>query len=434
MKIFYGTHTRLTILILIAASILFSGSIVPVAADEREPIMDLTSGGVDFFREVAPSIVQIYNASLFSPQYPSSGSGYVFDGEGHFITNWHVVAGSPVLEVAFYGDQEEHAEYAEGRWKATVIAVDPALDLAVCHVETTPDRIHPVRLGDSDLVKAGDTVATFGSPGGESGQAERSWVAQHENWLEFYNLNLGIISEVLDFEQTQMFYSQISMSDPQNVFGRTGVRDYGSALEYLFQTDSAINHGNSGGPCLNMYGEAIGSNTWGGLFENWGMSVPVNLLKKSITDLLQYGRVRRPWCGIALHPRTVNSNELQRNLDMDILDYHFGAWWETEPDEMKIYTVNSYSPAYEAGLREGDVLLRVDGTAFVNIYDVYSYFLNCEIGQEVVVEYVRNGRGMPAVTVAIAEKQTRYDGLSIAAGGYGRRLGEDAVLTMHMTY
>ena len=435
MKIFFGTPTKLTVLFLLASWFLVSMTAVPTVAEEREPLMDLKNGGVDFFWEIVPSIVQIYNSGLFSTRGGgSSGSGYVIDREGHLITNYHVASSTTVYEIAFYGDHEEHRDTQGARWRGELVAADAALDLAIIKVFAPPDRFHPVRLGDSAIIQPGDTVVTFGSPGGQSGNAERSWIASMENWLEFYNINLGVMTQVLNFEESARFFWDLTWIDPADFYSRASTRDYGSACRYLFQTDSAINSGNSGGPCLNMFGEAIGTNTWGGRWENSGFSVPVNLLKESITDLLQYGRVRRPWCGISLHPRTSNMNEIYRNMDMGILDYRYGAWWESEPEELLIYVVNPYSPAYDTGIREGDILLSVDGMEFVNIYDVYTYFLLAEIGQEVVVEYERDGHGMPAAVITLDEKLTRYDGVSILAQGGGRWIGQDTRYTMHMTY
>jgi len=436
---FYGIPTKLTILAIVSAWLIISFPAVPQSAEHKEPLMDLRSGGVDFFKEIVPSIVQIYNSSVYistlSP-YGGSGSGYIFDREGHFITNAHVTAGSPVFEVAFYSDHQETKSYVESRWRAELIAEDPALDLAICKVEAPADKFHPVRLGDSAIVNAGDTVATFGSPGGDPGTVDQSWINWQQNWLEFYNLNMGVITQVLNFQESSLFYRERSYLDPLEQRSRVGTRDYGSAVQYLLQTDSAINQGNSGGPCLNMFGEAIGTNTWGGWYENWGFSVPTNLLKKSATDMLQYGRVRRPWCGISLHPYwdKLATSQIEHHYNLGIRDHNLGAWWDTEPDQKKIYFVNPYSPAYQAGLRENDIILTIDGKDIKNIYDIYSYFLDGEIGQKIVFQYERNGHGMPPAVVTLDEKRTRYDGVSITLGGSGRRVGDDTFYTMRITY
>jgi S1-C subfamily serine protease len=88
---------------------------------------------------------------------------------------------------------------------------------------------------------------------------------------------------------------------------------------------------------------------------------------------------------------------------------------------MEIYTVNPYSPAYEAGLREGDIIKRIDGLVFRNIFDVYSYFLAKEVGDQVVVEFEREEVAMPPATIELGEKKTRYFGSKIEAygGGWG---------------
>ena len=435
MREFFGTPTKVVLLLIFAAGVTVSfTSGKPAVAEERKVLMGLSSGAVEFFKEVVPSIVQVYNGGIQAGTMAGGGSGYVIDREGHFITNKHVTDNAPVVEVAFYGDETNTRGYAEGRWKGTVIAEDAPLDLAVVKVDAPPEKFHPVRLGDSSIVRPGDPVATFGSPGGDPGWVDRSWIAIHDSWLEFYNLNLGVISEVLNFEEAFWTYYSNFAQNPSDYYARVGTRDYGTAVQYLFHTDSAINHGNSGGPCLNMYGEAIGTNTWGFGRENLAFSVPVNLLKRSVADIIQYGRVRRPWFGIALHPTRAPMGELQYQWDIGAYDKPIGVWFDSTPEEMKIYTVNPYSPAYQAGLREGDIIVRIDGKKYENIFDVYAYFLNAEVGQEVLVEYVRGGHGQPPIKVKLAEKATRYFGREIQASGSGRWTFDVTRYTSDITY
>ncbi len=426
---FYKTPTKLAILALIAGWLVVTVNAGPVAADEREPLMDLRDGGIDFFIEIVPSIVQIYNGGIRLEAGGSAGSGYMIDREGHAITNKHVADNAEVLEVAFFGDEEHTRSYAEGRWAATIVAEDPALDLAVLKIDAPPERFHPVRLGDSSLMQPGDTVATFGSPGGDPGFVDRSWIAIHDSWLEFYNINLGVIAEVMNFQESFWVYW------PEISGERAGDRNYGSAVEYMFHTDSAINHGNSGGPVLNVYGEAVGTNTWGfDRSENLGFSVPVNLLKRSVADILEYGRVRRPWCGISLHPTLTPQQQLDAQWDAGTYPFTGAADFDSTPNEMVIYEVNPYAPAYEAGLRPGDIILRIDGQVIENVFDVYSYILSRELGDEMVVEYERDGHGMTPAVVTISEKLTRYYGVSIDVGGFGPWTGSWTRYSSHLTY
>lgn len=411
-------------MLIISLFIIITSASNPAIADERIPLMDLERGGAHFFEEVVPSIIQVHVGG--------AGSGYVIDREGHAITNFHVAGGSQVVEIAFYNSEQSLRTHNASRYRAVVIASDPALDLSIIKIDAPPEVFHPVRLGDSSLMKPGDTVATFGSPGGDAGFVDRSYrIAFHDSWLEFFNLNLGVISEVMNFEEAFMFFYKSWDYD------RAGVRDYGSATEYLFHLDSAINRGNSGGPALNVYGEAIGTNTWGfDVFENMGFSVPTNLLKRSVRDIIEYGRVRRPWCGIALHPVRAPRSEQNRYLDqtLGIMPNAGVLWFDSTPDQLEIHTVNPYAPAYEAGLREGDIIKRIDGQVYENLFDVYSYFLAKELDDEVVIEYERNGHGMPPAIVVLEEKKTRYFGREITAYAYGSWHYEWTQYSSDLTY
>src|SRR3990172_7433620 len=221
LSIFYRIPTKLFFLAIISSLLIFTFTAAPSSAEERDPKMDLQVGAVDFFKEIAPSIVQVFTGG-------SGGSGYIIDREGHLITNYHVSGGGQYYELAFFGDEENSRAYAEGRWRGTTIAEDPALDLAVLKVEAPAEKFHPVRLGDSALMEAGDTVATFGSPGGDPGPVDYSEINWEDSWLEFYNLNLGVISEVLSFEESFWTFRSIGFLD---AYDRAGIRDYGSAVE-----------------------------------------------------------------------------------------------------------------------------------------------------------------------------------------------------------
>ena len=429
MNRFFGKPTKIAVLVLLTGWLLIATATSPVVADEREPILSVDRGAVQFFPEIAPSIVQVgLGTSILTGI--ASGSGYIIDREGHLITNRHVTEGEPVFEIAFFGDENNPRSYVNARSRGTLVGEDPTLDLAVVKVDAPPEKFHPIRLADSAAMKPGDTVATFGSPGGGAGVI-RDYVHTELDWLEYYNLNVGVVAEVLDFEEAFWVFQWMGIELGE----RAGVRDYGASVQYLFHVDSAINSGNSGGPSINMYGEAIGTNTWGGGGENMGFSVPVNLLKDSVAGILEYGRPRHPWCGIALHPpyRRLQAIFLPEYSDI-VGAPQYKAWFDPEPDQHRIYTVNPYSAAYAAGLREGDVVTEIDGQTFRNVFDFYSYILNKDIGDQVVIEYDRNDHGMPAITVTLDEKRTRYFGSETYVGGFGPYTDDLSWYTSDLTY
>jgi len=435
VNLFFGTPTKLVFLAVLAGLFVVSVTANPPArAEDRTAIMSIDRGGVEFFKEISPSIVQIA-ASGYSGAIQWSGSGYVIDREGHLITNRHVTDGGPLFEVAFYGDENSVRTYHEGRWRGTRIGEDPTLDLGILKVDAPPERFHPVRLADTALMQPGDTVATFGSPGGSPNNPNRGLVGYEQNWLEYYNLNMGTLAEVMSFEDAFWVYQWMGTE----AYDKSGVRDYGAGVEYLFRIDSAINQGNSGGPALNIYGEAIGTNTWGGGGENVGMSVPVNLLKRSVAAIIEYGRPRHPWLGIALHPPHRLWEMYERAYAPNVEGYLEGlvsppVGFDAEPAQLVIQSINPYSPAYAAGLREGDIITLVDGESYRNVFDIYSHILAKTLGDTIRIDYQREGHGMPALNITLEERKTRFYGNEAVVAGYGGYLGQLGWYTSDLTY
>src|SRR3989440_3611674 len=217
---------------------------------------------VEVYRKVLPSVVNITSTAVafdfFYGPVPQQGqgSGFVFDREGHILTNNHVIAGARQVEVTT-SDKK--------KYKAKVIGADPIRDLAV--IQISAEKVTPVVLGDSKSLLVGQKVYAIGNPFGLSGTMTR-----------------GIISSIR------------SVNGPQ-----------GSAIDEAIQTDAAINPGNSGGPLLNSRGEVIGINTLiltGGAEQSAGVgfAIPINAAKAVLNDLVTTGRVRRPVLGIQSLP------------------------------------------------------------------------------------------------------------------------------------
>ncbi len=218
---------------------------------------------VRVYENVSPGVVNItkrvmeYNF-FFAPVYSEgSGSGCVLDREGHVLTNLHVIEDAKTLEVSL-PDQS--------RYSADVIGIDPQNDLAIIKIIDVPEsKLHPIPIGNSDTIKVGQKVLAIGNPLGLQN-----------------TLTVGIISSL----------------------GRRIETENGDLVDNVIQTDAAINPGNSGGPLLNTEGEMIGINTSiftirGGGNIGIGFAIPASTVRRVASDLLEYGRVLRPWFGVS---------------------------------------------------------------------------------------------------------------------------------------
>ena len=277
------------------------------------------------------------------------GSGFVFDTNGHIITNAHVVENADEINVTFL----------DGRsYKAKIIGIDPFTDLAVIKVEANPSLLQPLPLGDSSNLKVGMEVVAIGNPFGLSG-----------------SMTSGIVSQL-----GRLLPSQ----------------DTGFSIPDVIQTDAAINPGNSGGPLLNLKAEVIGINTAiqsaTGEFTGVGFAIPSKTISKIVPDLIDKGEHRHPWVGIS-------GRDIDPNL-AEILNL---------PDArgFLIITIVEGSPADTAGLRGasdtkqvdgreyavgGDIILSVDGKTVRKIDDILIHLQREKrVGDEMLLEILRDG-------------------------------------------
>lgn len=277
------------------------------------------------------------------------GSGFVFDTNGHIITNAHVVENADEINVTFL----------DGRsYKAKIIGADPFTDLAVIKVEAIPSLLQPLPLGDSSNLKVGMEVVAIGNPFGLSG-----------------SMTSGIVSQL-----GRLLPSQ----------------DTGFSIPDVIQTDAAINPGNSGGPLLNLKAEVIGINTAiqsaTGEFTGVGFAIPSKTISKIVPDLIDKGEHRHPWVGIS-------GRDIDPNL-AEILNL---------PDArgFLVITIIEGSPADIAGLRGtsetkqvdgkeyavgGDIILSVDGITVRKIDDILIHLQREKrVGDEMLLEILRDG-------------------------------------------
>ena len=245
-----------------------------------------------------------------------AGSGFVWDDEGHIVTNHHVVedlVGSPDEVTVIFADSTQ----ATGQ----VIGSDPHSDLAVIKLRGDDWELQPVALGDSSAVRVGQLAVAIGAPFGQE-----------------FTLTSGIVSAV-----------------GRNISGQSQF-----TIPEVIQTDAAINPGNSGGPLLDRFGHVIGINTQiisrSGSFSGVGMAVPVNIAKRVVPPLIEDGKFDYPWVGVNI--ATVTSNYVD---ELELPEGTKGAL---------IVAVVGDSPAARAGLRGSDSSIELDGVEYPSGGDI----------------------------------------------------------------
>jgi S1-C subfamily serine protease len=260
----------------------------------------------DLFDKAGKSVVQVSASNDVSEQ-GKLGSGFIYDDNGHIVTNLHVASGSNQLDVTF----------PDGTiYRATLIGSDPFTDLAVLYIKDAPkDKLVPLPLADSTKIRVGEQVAAIGNPFGLSS-----------------SMTSGIVSGI-----GRLIPSQDS--GPLPFF-----------IPDIIQTDAPINPGNSGGPLLDMRNEVVGINTairsTTGEFAGIGFAVPSNTIAKIIPSLIKTGKFQHPWVGISGADMTP---DLAKALKL------------SEPRGVLVVEVIGGSPAEKAGIRTGNSPTKVDG-------------------------------------------------------------------------
>ncbi|MEM3833506.1 MAG: trypsin-like peptidase domain-containing protein [Thermoprotei archaeon] len=282
---------------------------------------------------VYPSVVNIstvkYVEQLFEiVPVQGIGSGFIISTDGLIVTNFHVIEGSRIANVTT----------PDGRtMKGRVVGYDPATDIALIKVDAKNLPTAPI--GDSDKLKIGQIAIAIGNPLGLAGGP---------------SVTVGVVSALNRHVKAQRLYMG------------------------LIQTDAAINPGNSGGPLVNSNGEVIGVNTAIIPFaQGIGFAIPINLVKKVVDDILMYGRALRPWLGI-----------LGTSLTPQIAEY-YGL-----PVEKGALVVNIIprSPAYKAGLEEGDIIISVNNKPINSIEDLQDTLRTMHVGEIVDIKFYRGNK------------------------------------------
>jgi serine protease Do len=261
------------------------------------------------------------------------GSGTIVSKEGYLLTNYHVVSRGDHFQVVL----DDGTECDAVRFKnGSFFLADEDSDLAVLRIQSRDKRqFVPFDIGDSDMLSEGQWVMAVGNPYGLR-----------------HSVTCGVISSL---RRSDVGFAEI---------------------EDFIQTDVPINPGNSGGPLVNIKGELVGINaairTVSGGYQGISFAIPSNMAYRVFKELLQNGRVRRGWLGILV-------KEERRHPDSDA-------------KEIRVISVTKDSPAYHAGIREGDIVRKANGTALSSQGNLMRVVKNSEIGAKLSFAIARNGK------------------------------------------
>jgi S1-C subfamily serine protease len=323
------------------------------------PANELESQIEAIYRSAAPAVVNVtarvitYNFFMQPVPQEGTGSGFVYDEEGHIVTNYHVVEGADEVFVGLAGGET---------YPARVVGSDASTDLAVLEVDTEV-MSEPIPLADSDRLRVGQFVVALGNPFG----LERT-------------LTIGVISSL----------------------GRIIESPDGRFIGEAIQTDAAINPGNSGGPLLDLGGNVIGVNAQiispSRASAGIGFAIPANTVQRVVPALISEGRYPHPWLGVNILEITPQRAEIFRGEGLQV----------PVEEGLMVAEVVPGSPADQAGLRAGDqtvtignteipwggdIIIALDGQSVADLRQLTVY-LEAEkrVGDTVQVMVIRNGQ------------------------------------------
>ncbi len=265
-----------------------------------------------------------------------SGSGVIVSASGHVVTNLHVVNNARAVQV----------QLADGRTlPATFVGADGPSDIALLKIEAEGLQVLP--FGDSDKVNVGQMVFAVGNP-------------------------LGLQETVT-----------------QGIISAKGRRALSEAANEFFQTDAAVNPGNSGGPLVNLEGEIIGiNNSISPQGQGIGFSIPSNTVRRVFESIRDHGRFIRPWFGAYMRSLTP---QLAQQLGL--------------PDASGVLMLHIYegSPAEKGGVKPGDVIIEFNGKTVRDLIDLRNRVAETDIGQEIAMRVRREGKELTLRSVVAAE-------------------------------
>jgi len=314
---------------------------------EVKYVTNVEEATIQLFEEVSPSVVFI-NTSKMQRDYwtrnvfkvkSGSGSGFIWDDEGHIVTNYHVLDGSSNFTVTL-ADQRV--------FEAQLVGFEKNKDLAVLKIDVKQGEVTPIKVGRYDDLRVGQSVYAIGNPFGLD-----------------HSLTTGIISAL----------------------GREITSIGGRPIKDVIQTDAAINPGNSGGPLLDSSRRLIGVNTMiyspSGASAGIGFSIPVDVVSWAVPDIIKYGKVKKPVMGVEiLRQQIANKWELNGVMLTDV-SKGSGA----EQAGLKGYHMNQ-----QGTKQPGDIITKINGQQIKSNNDLFLVLEKYEPGDKVEVEYIRDNK------------------------------------------
>lgn len=298
--------------------------------------------------EYAPKQNQFYFYDPFGifgwniPQRPlpqqGFGSGVIISGDGYIITNSHVIDNADKVEVILFDKRT---------FKAKIIGKDKSTDIALLKIEE--NNLPYLLYGNSDNVKIGEWVLAVGNP---------------------FNLTSTVTAGIVSAKARNVGILSAGTYDSPDNF----------PIESFIQTDAAVNPGNSGGALVNTKGELIGINTAiasnTGSYTGYSFAIPINLAKKVVNDLIEFGKVQRAFLGVSI--QNINSKLMEEKNIKD-------------PRGVYVSSVTRGGGASEAGIQEGDVILKVGNVEVNNTSELQEQISHYRPGDKVEVKVRREG-------------------------------------------
>jgi len=290
--------------------------------------------------KVSPSVVSVSTKRLMrydlfnTFELKGAGSGIIMNPEGYVLTNNHVIEGARTVDV-YLNDGK--------KYEGTVVGADPGTDIAIIKIDG--HNFYSGEFGNSDDIKPGQMVIAIGNSLGLSGGP---------------TVTVGVVSAVR-----------------RNIPSKQGI------LENMIQTDAAINPGNSGGPLIDSDGRIIAiNNAIIPYAQGIGFAIPINVAKDVANDLISHGRVTRPWLGI---------------LGMDV-NPTLASYYNLATDEgALIVRINEDSPAYHAGLKPGDIIVKIGENPIKGMEDLRHSIWQRKLKEKVKIQILRKHQQLTGI-------------------------------------